>query len=1140
MTSLATADTQRGQAVVSLRTTRTGALTQVRAHGRSLLLHPASELEDGAAGWWLRRRGGPAPEPVPLSGTASTGGHVEPTEGGVCRSGRDRELSWRWALRTTEDGWTWTVVVTNHGSAEVELDLVQVQDLALADPGAVRGSALYVSQYLDVTPVDVGAGGTALAVRQNMPGERVPWALTGCLTGADRWASDLLQLTGRGLVEGAPWPGLRQELPARRLQHEHTVTALQSRPLRVAPGASVTSGFFVVLRADHPEPSGPADAALAAGALAEGVLSRPPGAVEVPGQTVGTDAPSVPAPPGRSVFAADRPGVATRALTDAELTREVGDVRHHVDEVDGTPASWFTGAGEHVVTQGKQAAVLRPHGQILRTGDRLLPDERDVTSTVWMDGSVCSQLAQGHVERGTVLSRRRSYLGLDRAHGLRLLVDDGQGWTLLGTPSLWSSGPDRATWWYARDERVLRVTAHAPPDAAGVTVQVDTVAGDPVPVLVALGLDWCGAPGQVGPVDRVDADRVRVGAPAGSDAARRDPDAALDLRWSPGALGDVRDDGALFDDGLSRGEPWVGAVVEALPAWALQLQPRLARPPVQTAAATSAPVALIDHVDFWSDLRGRLDLAAGTSTSAASAARVSALAQTVPWMTHDALVHYLSPRGLEQHTGGAWGTRDVSQGPVGLLGSLGAHDSWRALLLLVLGAQRGRGDWPQAFDFLPGHRSAEGLGEPHGDVVYWPLLAMGQYLLATDDTGLLDEPVPFADDTDGTDGAAVTVRDHLDRAVTAIEDTLIDGTALPVYGHGDWNDSLQPADPALARRMVSTWTVVLQAHALGTLAEGLGEASPTLAARCRDVADRGVADLRRHLLVDGVLAGYALREDDGTFTPLIHPRDARTGLTYSLLPLIHALSGDLFTPEEAQAHTRIVREHLSGPDGARLFDRPVAYHGGPMEVFQRAEASTFFGREIGIMYVHAHLRWAQALARLGEGAELLHALSQVNPVGLAEVVPQARPRQANTYFSSSDAAVADRADAAERYPEVVAGGIPLESGWRVYSSGPGLFLEVLTQHLLGVRAHGATVQLDPVLDPSLGSVQATVHLLGRPRRLQVVSGPRGHGPVRVRVGGVEIATTRLQNPYRTAGVEVGADDLRAALADDDVLEVELG
>ena len=54
-----------------------------------------------------------------------------------------------------------------------------------------------------------------------------------------------------------------------------------------------------------------------------------------------------------------------------------------------------------------------------------------------------------------------------------------------------------------------------------------------------------------------------------------------------------------------------------------------------------------------------------------------------------------------------------------------------------------------------------------------------------------------------------------------------------------------------------------------------------------------------------------------------------------------------------------------------MFDRPVGYRGGPMTLFQRAEASTFFGREIGIMYMHAHLRYAEALARVGDGPGLL-------------------------------------------------------------------------------------------------------------------------------------------------------------------------
>ena len=187
----------------------------------------------------------------------------------------------------------------------------------------------------------------------------------------------------------------------------------------------------------------------------------------------------------------------------------------------------------------------------------------------------------------------------------------------------------------------------------------------------------------------------------------------------------------------------------------------------------------------------------------------------------------------------------------------------------------------------------------------------------------------------------------------------------------------------------------------------------------------------------------------------MHPRDRRTGLTYSILPMIHAISGDLLTPDEAAAHLGLISDRLTGPDGGRLFDRPVQYTGGPMHVFQRAEASTFFGREIGIMYTHAHLRYAEALARTGDADGLLHALALADPIGITQRVASARPRQSTTYFSSSDAVFADRYAAADGYAGVLDGSIPLEGGWRVYSSGPGLFLRLVVEQLCGIRRRGS-------------------------------------------------------------------------------------
>ncbi|MGZ8438352.1 MAG: GH36-type glycosyl hydrolase domain-containing protein, partial [Candidatus Limnocylindrales bacterium] len=412
--------------------------------------------------------------------------------------------------------------------------------------------------------------------------------------------------------------------------------------------------------------------------------------------------------------------------------------------------------------------------------------------------------------------------------------------------------------------------------------------------------------------------------------------------------------------------------------------------------------------------------------------------------------------------------------------------------------------------------------------------------------------LPFVGD--GAPTAPASALDHVSRALEVIEASRIPGTTLPAYGHGDWNDSLQPADPALAAGLVSSWTVALQAHALRTLAgalEAIGGGDgrqPEIAARARRIADEGSAALLDVLVADGVLAGYGLFDPNADpATPqrpselLVHPSDARTGLRYSVLPMIHAISGDLLPEDLATAHLRLIVEHLTGPDGARLFDAPAAYSGGPMHVFQRAEASAFFGREIGLMYTHAHLRYAEALARVGDADGFLRALALVNPIGVTERTTSARPRQSTTYFSSSDAAFSDRYAAAAGYRGAIDGSVPLEGGWRVYSSGPGIYLRLVVERLLGIRHRGAIIEIDPVLPPALDGLVAAVPLLGQSVSLRYTVRGTGSGVNTVRSNGTALRATPLANPYRPPGVAVRtADVIETMTAAENTLTIELG
>ena len=1096
-----------------------GALRRLEAFGLSLLLHPASVSEAGLANVHLRVHRPDGVSRLPLlgpdavaadaSGSDAGARTVSLSADGAVVEGVHEGVAYRLTLTLGREhpSWHWRLTTRNTTDAAVRVDAVLTHDPALAPLGAVRTNEYYVAQYLDVSPVAVDGHGTALAVRQNMPGPRVPWLLVGTTGRGTGWATDALQLVERR-ADGVRWPGLdAPELPGERHQHEHTLAALQDEAVHLAPGASHTTGFWGIVVEDHPEATSDADAEWARLALADGPDAS--GGAHDADDDASGDGTGTPA---HSTLWTSAPGFPSRPLTGDELDAlGLTADRRHVETIDGTEVAWQLPDGQ-LVTAAKELAVLRPHGQLLRTGDALTPDTRTLTSTVWMAGTFHSQLTRGHAGREVAVTGRRTYLGLLRASGVRLFAEDGAGgWQLLETPSAWKVGLDHATWWHAdASGRRIAVTSTAPADEhrLGLTVEQS---GDATPRRLLLAVQVAD--------DLTDAPEITLQdgsaevTPAGSPRAWH-------LSWT--GRGDAEaGDARLQSDGRTRSEGWLTVLLEPAAAVDVTVTAGDAADDVDEVRPSDAPLG----AGFWEATAHAVTL--GSDPDAATATQVGNLAAALPWFTHDAFVHYLSPRGLEQFSGGAWGTRDVCQGPVGLLTALDRHDAVRDVLLRVFRAQNERGDWPQAFEFLP-PLPESGQQDSHGDVVFWPVLAAGDYLRTTGDGSLLDELMPFVGDDALAD--PLPVAEHLAAAVRRIAESTVPGSPLPAYGHGDWNDSLQPADPRLAAKMVSTWTAVLQTQALRTLAEGLraaGGAGSTgrLADECDTLADATHAALSAQLDADPVLPGYLLQQDGGGFEPLVHPTDTMTGLRYGILPWIHAISAELLTPEQARHHLDLIGEHLLGPDGARLFDRPVRYAGGPMSVFQRAEASTFWGREIGLMYMHAHLRYAEALARVGDGAALLEALAKASPVGLDALVPQARPRQTSCYYSSSDGAFTDRYDAQDRYAALMAGEVPLEGGWRVYSSGPGLVLRLVTEVLLGVRRRGTDVELDPVLPPGSGELVATVPLAGHHVRLTLTAGEEGHGVRRVTVAGREVDTRELTNPYRRGGVAVALTDL---------------
>ena len=1057
-----------------------------------------NEAEGGLTNIYLRRLGRTA-ESIPLLGTGSPASY-EACDRGVVACGTWGSLIFRLrlVLAETAPAWFWHVELENTGADAVVCDLIHTQDIALAHYGAVRLNEYYVCHYVDHTPLEHPRAGVAVASRQNQAmGGRLPWTVIGSLGKGVSYSTDALQFYGLAKRTGREPVALASGLPGKRLQHEHSLVAIQDEPLVLEPGAKATRGFFGWFQADKTTVTSAADASLIDSALSLPEAVCPPWADD-PGE-------SRPAP---SLFTA-APLLETEELDAAEIRAYFGDAPRHAEHAGGRLLSFFTDENTHVVLKPKELEVLRPHGQILRTGGSLTPDEAALTSTVWMGGVFHSMVTQGHVSINRFLSTCHSYLGLFRSHGQRVFIEADGAWRLLGVPSAFAMSPAACRWLYKYRGGLIEATASAPDDTHELRLSLSVRKGKPIRFLISHHIAINGDDGSLAvPViwERKN-NSVFVRAVSDSDVGRRFPDGGFIIEPTDGTqVETVGGDEALFTDGVSRNQPFLCFVTAPSSAAGLIIRGRLIDLTAKRAGA------------FWKTIDSGLRISAPQASPLALAAERAG--EIFPWLINNALVHYLSPRGLEQYSGGGWGTRDVCQGPVELMLALGRFEPVRDLLCRVFRQQNPDGDWPQWFMFFDRERNIR-PGDSHGDIVYWPLLAFAQYLSATGDASLLDESLPFFHSEGDAAAEKASILRHVERALDLISRRVIDGTALAAYGHGDWNDALQPAKPDMRERLCSSWTVTLNYQTLIALAAAFKHLGlEDLAARLEPSATRILEEFQRILIVDNVLTGLAYFHEGGTTDHLLHPRDNQTGLSYSLLPMIHAIINDMFTPAQAQAHLDLIREHLSGPDGAHLFDRPMAYHGGLQTYFQRIESASYFGREIGLMYTHAHLRYAEALAHVGDAEGFFRALCQLNPIAIRELVPSACLRQANCYYSSSDPAFADRYEAFEHYGRVQRGEVALEGGWRVYSSGAGIGVRLIMLGFLGLRQEAAALVIDPVIPKALDGLTAHLDLFGRPFDVTYRIQANGCSPLAVALNGAPLSFTRGRNPYRSGAVRI--------------------
>jgi CRISPR-associated protein Csx3 len=1015
------------------------------------------------------------------------------------------------SLKPDGNGWDTEITVKNRSKKPIAWRVLHGLDIGLTSPAAARNNESYTSQYIDHHPLDHPNYGKLVASRQNLKvNGKNPYLIQACEQGCDEFATDASQVFGSMInrhhhllcLGTNPFhlSGLKQA--------ESSYGALLSRTIHTNQNESGTCRFTAGFFTDHPEPTNSADLTLIG-------FSKNPQRDSTPIST---------AESCRTLF--HQPAVLHgENFKESDLRNFFPDDWDLVErDENGQLHSFFLKhRTSHVVTRAKEAFGPRPHAHILRSSAGDFPNASQLSTTVLMAGCFNSLLSSGHSSFHRLLSFPRETHGLTPSTGQKVWIRINDTWQVLGVPSCFEMSLNEARWIYQLSSHTIEIKVSVDPTQSSCNTSINILSADPIELLITHGL--------IAGINEYDETaEVEIDSQSASAIIRanreglfrkEDPEAHFTLRAKNPAS--VASFGGAENFGGENGHAMLVMQTRAVNSFEIEIEghSQLAKESTEKSS--------------WLDDSQKLGLIHEHHA-------ITRMNHILPWFIHNGMIHLTVPHGIEQYNGGAWGTRDVTQGSVEMLLALGRHESCREIILLTYRHQFiGENNWPQWFMTDPFGWIQQ--AHCHGDIPLWPLKALCDYIEASGDFAILDEQVAWTQP-----GSAQTTKEtsplieHVTANIAWLRDHCVPGTALLRYGDGDWNDSLQPAKPEFRERLVSSWTVALCYQVLRRLEE-LSRQSGREFAGLDGFADAVKADCHRHLMIDGTICGFFLFDENSASSgqPLLHPNDKLTGIHHSLIPMTRSMLGGLFSNVEAEHHLSLIEEHLLAADGARLMDRPPAYRGGICEIFQRAELSSCFSREIGIFYTHAHLRFIETMAHLGKADAMLTAFGMVNPADLKSSVSNALPRQANAYFSSSDADVASRYEAAERYKEIVSGKIGVHGGWRIYSSGPGIFLSLVLTRMLGIRRHYGHIIIDPVLPRELNGLEATIPWENHWLNVRFEVRNATHTPSKVSLNGSELKPTKItDNPYRQGGWMIDAATFSKHLeAEHNLLEIAL-